>query len=117
VKVVALARGPRAAGVATQWLAQLQGRGADVALVTEQDDLGCGVPLRTVSGFRPLAVMRAVELEAQLRETDAVVAVGRRARLVMRLLPPSLRPEIPGLSPDLDPEQAFERARAAVAHD
>jgi hypothetical protein len=47
--------------------------------------------------------MRALDLEMQIRTIHAVVPFGRRARLVWRLLPGTLRPEIPGLDEGSDP--------------
>jgi hypothetical protein len=65
-----------------------------------------GVPQRGVPRIGPLAVIRALEVERQVRIIDAVVPFGRRARLLQRLLPHTLRPEIPGLGPDLEADRA-----------
>jgi Glycosyl transferase family 2 len=122
VKVVAVAD-HRQAARAARWLAGLRARGIDVALVcTERSvrgqarDSGAsqadwdggyeGIPLRAVKRLWPLTVIRALEIETQLRTIDAVVPVGRRARLVQRALPWTLRPELPGLDASLDPELA-----------
>ena len=40
----------------------------------------------------PLGVIRAIEAEQHVRPMDAVVPVGRRAELVLRLLPGTFRP-------------------------
>ena len=100
-RVIAVACGERAAAQAAHWLAALAERGVDVALVAEER-----------SG--PLTVIRALEVERQLRVPDAVVPCGRRARLTQRLVPRVLRPEIPGLHAELDPARACELIAAAV---
>jgi hypothetical protein len=136
VKIVALADGGRAARAATRWLAELRTQGADVALISTGNgavsaeqrhserpaDPGAvasaptieDVPLRAVRRLGPLTVIRALEIETQLRTIDAVVPVGRRARLIHRLVPGILRPEIAGLDIDLDPARAIERASTEV---
>jgi hypothetical protein len=136
VKIVALADGGRAAHAATRWLAELRTQGADVALISTGDGtVGAeqrhsesagpvaiasaatieDVPLRTVRRLGPLMVIRALEIETQLRTIDALVPVGWRARLIHRLVPGILRPEIAGLDLDLDPARAVERASTMVA--
>jgi hypothetical protein len=137
VKIVALADGGRAARAATRWLTELRTQGADVALIsTENGAVGAeqrhsesragpgaiasaptieDVPLRAVKRLGPLTVIRALEIETQLRTIDAVVPVGRRARLIHRLMPEILRPGIAGLDIDVEPARAVERARTAVA--
>jgi hypothetical protein len=92
-KILALAARGRPARDARDWLCALRERGLDVVLVTDDAAIDSDIPLCTVTRFRPLAVMRAIDLETQVRELDALVAFGRRARLVRRLLPPTLRPE------------------------
>jgi len=51
----------------------------------------------------------------QLRTADAVIPVGRRARLLQRLLPSTLRPEIPGLDVGVEPDLAVDLANAGVS--
>jgi hypothetical protein len=124
VKVVAIASGEGAVRAAIDWLAGLQARGLDVALIAEGPGVGEqaraggqadeNVPVHPLERLRPLAVMRALDVEMQLRTTDAVIFVGRRARLVRRLLPRTLRPEIPRLSVDVEPELAVNLADAGV---
>jgi Glycosyl transferase family 2 len=127
-KVVAVADAGQAAREATRWLAELQGRGIDVALIaarTKAPTERAGertaaaaardVPVRVVERLRPLAVIRALETETQLRTIDAVVPVGRRARLVWHMVPATLRPRITGLDIDLDPERAAELAEMDAA--
>jgi hypothetical protein len=136
VKIVALADGGRAARAATRWLAELRTQGADVALIStgkgavdaeqrrSERHAAPGaivstptiedVPLRAVRRLGPLTVIRALEIEMQLRTIDVVVPVGRRARLIYRLVPGILRPEIAGLDIDLDPARAVERASTTM---
>jgi len=132
-KVVAVADTGEAAQAATRWLSGLQGRGLDVVLIATEPQVvppngdGAGdaararpaardiqVPVRVVKHLLPLTVIRALEIETQLRTIDAVVPVGSRARLLRYVLPGTLRPEIPGLDIDLDPEKATELANAVV---
>jgi Glycosyl transferase family 2 len=128
-KVLAIAARGRPAREAREWLAALGARGIDVVLVTDEPAGegdggsgseggsgrdGQGVPMYTVDSFRPFALMRAIDLETQVRELDALVAFGRRARFIRRLLPPTFRPEVPGLSPTSGIEQSVELAHRLV---
>jgi hypothetical protein len=118
VKVVATAYGARDTQRASAWLTGLRAQGLDVALIaggadalqptSTDEQLDADVPVMTLTRFGPLAVMHALDVERQLRTTDAVVPVGRRARLIDRLLPRTLRPEVAGLTIALTPEQAHE---------
>lgn len=72
------------------------------------------IPIRSVKRLRPLAVIRALKIETQLRTIDAVVPVGRRAQIVRRMLPATLRPQIAGLDVDLDPDRSAERINAGA---
>jgi hypothetical protein len=112
VKILALATNGQPAQEAGRWLVDLQARGADVVLVTGPKGTTTEVPERTVGHFRPLEVMRAIDLEAQVREIDSVVAFGRRAEMIRRLLPGTLRPEIAGLDACTDAERAIALAGA-----
>jgi hypothetical protein len=113
-KVIALASGGNASETAATWLRSLQTHGIDVALVSDVDSRDEQVPTRQVSNMRSFATMRALDIEMQLRTAHAVVPVGSRAKLVSRLLPRTLRPEISGLDAHVDPAQAARLARAAV---
>ncbi len=75
---------------------------------------GEGVPLQRIKRLSPLSALRALEIETQLRTIDAVVTIGRRARLVGKFLPGTLRPQIPGLNADIDPARAAELVRASL---
>jgi hypothetical protein len=58
--------------------------------------------------------MRALDIEMQIRTIHAVVAVGHRAKLVRRLVPGTLRPEIAGLDPEGDPAVAANLLRQSA---
>lgn len=113
-KVVTIARAGKPASKASKWLLALREHGLDVALVTDEANVPEGLPVRAVDRITPLAVLRAVQVEDDLRAIDAVVPVGRRARLIHRFVPPQLRPEIDGLSIEADPERAAKIATEAV---
>jgi hypothetical protein len=104
-KVVGLARRGNSARRARQWLSELQANGVDVTLVSDELDSGGCIPARRVRSLWPLATMRALDVEMQLRTIHAVVPFGRRARFVCRLLPGSLRPQIANLNAESDPAQ------------
>ena len=145
-KVVAMSGGAATSRAAASWLAGLRAQGIDVALLTTatgavtevqagtedrapadpgRRDAGraqamradAEIPLRPVARLWPLSAIRALEIETQLRTIDAVVSVGRRARLVGRLVPGTLRPEIAGLDANLDPRAAAELVRASLGRD
>jgi hypothetical protein len=113
-KILALAARGGSARAAREWLSGLQARGIDVVLVTDDAAIDGDIPLCSVTRFRPFAVMRAVDLETQVREIDAVLAFGPRARILRRLLPSTLRPAIPGLHAEADLEHSVELARRQV---
>ncbi|HUN77942.1 MAG TPA: glycosyltransferase family 2 protein [Solirubrobacteraceae bacterium] len=113
-RIVAIAdRGAPTRGAA-DWLEALRSRGIDVALVCPRPPAGVSVPCRAVAGMRPLAAIRALETERQLRIVDAVVPFGRRAGLLWRMLPRTLRPQIAGLRGGQDPERAAAAIAAAM---
>jgi hypothetical protein len=112
-KILALAARGGSARAAREWLSGLQARGMDVVLVTD-DAAGGDIPLCPVARFRPFAIMRAIDLETQVREIDAVVAFGRCARILRRLLPSTLRPTIPGLRAEANLERSVALARQQV---
>jgi hypothetical protein len=114
-KVVALAAGGGSTREAAAWLSRLQAQGIDVTLISPEKPLECDVPLAPMRRLMPLAAMRAIDAEMHLRIIDAVVPVGRRARLVWRLLPSTLRPEIAGVDQDVAPAQAAAAAQAVVS--
>ncbi len=113
-KVVALAGRGEPTQAAQRWLKGLRDGGLDVALVSEQAISDPKLPTQIVKRLRPVAVMRAVDLEMQIQAIHAVVPFGRRARLINRLLPGSLRPSINGLRSDLEPERALGVIRGSM---
>jgi hypothetical protein len=110
-KVVAVAGRGRPAQAARRWLAGLRAAGIDVALVSDDEQTGDGLPTQSVSRLAPLATMRALDVEMQIRTIHAVVAFGRRAGLIRRMLAPALRPRIPGVDAHTDSVLAAERLR------
>ena len=90
-RVVAIAAGPAAAARAAGWLAGARAAGADVVLVADVSAGGAGVRVHRVPRMGPLALIRALTAEDQLRPSDAVIAFGPRARGLLRAVPPSLR--------------------------
>ena len=113
-KIVAIAARGEATQRARRWLGALAAEGFDVALVSDDPRRDEEIPLQEVSRLRPLATMRGLDVETQIRTAHTVVAFGWRAGLVRRLLPGSLRPEISGLDAQTDPVLAAERLRAAA---
>jgi hypothetical protein len=113
-KVVALADRGNPSRVASQWLQDLRADGIDVTLISEDAIHETDLPTQIVERLTPMATMRALDLETQIQATHAVVAFGRRARLIMRALPGSLRPSIDGLSSDLEGPEAIAAIRAAI---
>jgi glycosyltransferase involved in cell wall biosynthesis len=109
-KVVALAGRGGATERAKRWLTELRAAGIDVTLVSDEEHPGEDVPVRRVRNLRLLATMRALDVEMQLRTIHAVVPFGRRARLVWRLLPGTLRPASVGVDADTDPAAAAANA-------
>jgi hypothetical protein len=117
VRIVALAAEGHSTSMAADWLSALQAGGADVVLISEDRTPDRDIPSQTVSRIGPLAIIRALEIQRQVRIFDAVVPFGRRARLVQRLLPGTFKPEIPGLSSDLHPDRALELLRTRFPDD
>jgi hypothetical protein len=113
-KVIATASGDRATDEAAAWLTTLREEGIDVALISDRLPREEDLPVRRVERLGPLVTMHALDIEMQLRTAHAVVPVGRRARIVHRLLPGSLRPEIRGVTTAADPLEAARLARSAV---
>jgi glycosyltransferase involved in cell wall biosynthesis len=121
VRVLALAAGPRASAQAGSWLRAAQEAGIDVALISDapaaavasggtsgaglagggaggRPDSGlagvgsAAVPrIRELRRMRPIALVRALEAEQQLRTVDVVLPFGPRARALLRLLPRGMR--------------------------
>ncbi len=107
-KVVALAGRGVPAETAREWLGGLRSQGIDVALLSDEVAAPDAIPWRQIPHLRPMQAMRALDVEMQLRTIHAVVPFGRRARLVWRLLPGSLRPALEGLDATTDPRRPIE---------
>jgi hypothetical protein len=91
-KVVAVAAGGDDMHAAIARLRDLRARGVEVALVSEERPPQEGIPHHTLTRLGPLSLARALEAEMQVRPIDAVLPVGRRASLTLRLLPGRFRP-------------------------
>jgi hypothetical protein len=113
-KVIAIARHGRPEQQARRWLGELAAAGVDVALVCDRTTDESELPVQRVGQLGFLLAMHAVDVEMQIRTAHAVVAFGKRAKLVERLLPGALRPQISGVDSTVEPAQAVERLRAAV---
>jgi Glycosyl transferase family 2 len=107
-RIVAVAARGGPAGRATRWLADLQAAGADVVLISDQAAGDEEIPHQRVQRIGPVALVRALDVVQQARIADAVVPFGRRAQLLQRVMPRSLRPEIPGLGHEVDAAQALK---------
>jgi hypothetical protein len=120
-KLVAVAPRGALAAAALQWLSGLRSQQLDVALISDDPLLVDGspnpdVPVRTVRRLAPLTLIRALDVEAQLRTIDVVIPVGARAALLRRAVPATLWPDTANLGLGLrtEPEEAAERLRAAL---
>ena len=113
-RLVALARGPEASARAARWLRAAQAAGADVALICDAPRAigDAGPRVRALPRFDPVAVLRALDAEAQVRDIDAIVLEGCAARRLARLLPRPLRGPGGPLNPaDVKPHDAERRVR------
>lgn len=93
-RVVAVACGGPASERALAWLQAARVDGADVVLVSDTAMPGApagGVRVRRLAAPRPVPLLRALDAEAQLRTYDELRPFGRRARLLLRLVPGGLR--------------------------
>ncbi len=105
-RLVGVAGGAEAAGRAAAWLAGARAAGADVVLVSDAAG-DPGVRVHHVAHLRPLALIRALSAEDQLRAYDALVAFGPRAgRLVGAALPPALRGAVAPVDQATPPDAA-----------
>lgn len=103
--VVAVAGDGAASRRAAGWLAGAALAGADVALIAPgtPSAAAVGVRLRPLERLGPLALIRALDAEEQLRSIDGVIAFGRMAGLLLRVVPPGLRGPLRDLHGELDP--------------
>jgi hypothetical protein len=102
-RVVAVAAGPDSSAEAVRWLGQAAGAGADVSLIASDAPEAPGIRVRRLDRMGPLALIRALDAEEQLRTLDAVLAFGPSARLLLRAVPGGLRGALRGVSSELDP--------------
>jgi hypothetical protein len=110
VRVVGITADPSVA-VAQAWLERAQEAGADAVLVARLSADAGAVRTRLVSRLGPLAVIRALDAEDQLRPIDVVVAFGRRGRLLLRALPAALRGHMRGVTQETAPQAVNWRER------
>jgi len=104
LRVVGIAAGAAAAASAQAWLEQAREAGADAVLVAPGPAAQEGaVRTRSLARVGPLALIRALDAEEQLRPIDAVVAFGASGRLLARALPPSLRGHMHGITQETAP--------------
>jgi hypothetical protein len=103
VKVVGLATDAGTVALAERWLARARAAGADVALIAPGPGRGGEVRVRALPRVGPLALIRALDAEDQLRPFDAVVSFGTRARMLLRVVPAGLRGQLPALTQETDP--------------
>jgi hypothetical protein len=103
LRVVALAGDAADAAAAASWLARAAALGGDVSLLSTSPSPAEEVRVRRLRSFGPLAVIRGLEAEEQLRTLDAVIAFGRRASLMLHAVPHELRGHMRDLTPELDP--------------
>jgi hypothetical protein len=103
-KVVAVAARGRPTQAAIGRLRELRERGVDVAVISEEPPGDCELPAQRVARLAPIAVIRALELEMHVRAIDTVLPVGARARIVVGMLPASLRPR------EVDPDAPVKAA-------
>jgi hypothetical protein len=115
-RIVAVAARGEPTVRATRWLEDLQAAGADVVLISDESG-GGEIPHQSVRRIGPVVLVRALDVVQQARTADAVVPFGRRAQLLQRVMPHSLRPEIPGLGPAVGPARAIELTRLSDGPD
>jgi hypothetical protein len=99
VRLVGIALGESRASHMAEWLAAAGAAGADVVLVCGPKAPETPVPRRQVARSGPGALARALDAEDQIRPIDALVAAGRRERMLLGLSPRALRGAVPPLHP------------------
>lgn len=112
VRIVAVADGAASVERALSWLREAEGSGVDVALLTNAgtapDD-----PMRVqhLPRLGTLALIRALDLEYQLRPYDALLASGPRVRRLLKRMPARLRGAAAPARLDEEPTLAVGRVR------
>lgn len=117
-RLVGVASGPAGVARLAPWLEEAVRAGADVALICPPAGDGRAPRRRMLEGGGIGALIRALDAEDQVRPIDAVVAAGRRERLLLRGAPRSLRGAVPPLHPTGSATDAVrfvhERSRPAT---
>jgi hypothetical protein len=112
LRVLAIAAGTAATSAAQTWLEAARHAGADTVLLTQRGPAASGgVRVRPLERVGPLAVIRALDAEEQLRPIDAVVAFGRRGRALLHVIPPGLRGHMPEITQETAPQSVNWRER------
>ena len=115
-RMVAVATGERETAHAVDWLRAARAAGADCGIVTDRAlapaDAAWLDPLGRVPS-RPLALLRALDAEAQRRPPDALVVARALPRRLAGRLPARLAGPAPPCSLDEDPAGAVARSLAA----
>jgi hypothetical protein len=114
VKLVGLARRAGEAEALAAWLRRAGAAGADVALVAPPGAAADGVRVRPLDGRGPLAVVRALDAENQLRAADALVLARGPARAATAFVPSTLRGPAAPLTTAAAPEQAVRQVAVAT---
>jgi hypothetical protein len=118
LRVVGVAVDKGAMKLAQEWLQDARAGGADAVLISRsRERTDSTVRVRPLMGHGPLALIRALDAEEQLRPIDAVVAFGRTAGLLSRCVPPGLRGVLPEITERTDPASVSWAIRADVASD
>jgi hypothetical protein len=110
VRVVGVALGERDASRIAAWLVEAAAAGADVSLISPEAAGAAGVRRRRLESAAPGELLRALDAEDQVRPIDALIPAGRRERMMLRLVPSSLR----GAVAPLDPSEPAEEATRGV---
>jgi glycosyltransferase involved in cell wall biosynthesis len=127
-RVVGVASGHDAHARAVAWLEVVGASGADVVLLSDTADCDLAVPagteVRTAESLRvrriprrmgPLALIRALDAEEQLRTIDSVIAFGPRARRLLHAVPPGLRGAVRDFDENSDPQTIWRRVKLRLA--
>lgn len=119
LRVVGVAVDKSAMRLAQEWLGEARAGGADAVLIgrCEEHEADSAVRVRPLAGRGPLALIRALDAEEQVRPIDAVVAFGRTAGVLVRCVPPSLRGVLHEITERTDPASVSWAMRADVASD
>jgi glycosyltransferase involved in cell wall biosynthesis len=127
-RIVGVACGRRAHARALTWLEAVGDTGGDVALLSDhaeetmapggvaRESSRSSVRVRGLSArLDPLALIRSLDAEEQLRTIDAVVSFGTRAHLLLRVVPPSLRGTVRDIEESSDPRMVCEHLGMRLA--